>query len=78
MPKAFLLKYKKRCEYFGKRTDDIGSCETSVQAINLKTKSNDFEEDFKEDKGRIFNIYCSIEKSSFYLNLNNTVLYHTK
>ena len=51
MPKAFLLKYKKRCEYFGKRTDEIGSCETSTEAINLKKTPNQLAED-KMIKGR--------------------------
>ena len=41
MPKAFLLKYKKRCEYFGRRSDEIGSYETSAEAIDLKTKQTD-------------------------------------
>ena len=37
MPKAFLLKYKKRCEYFGSRSsDDLEGCETPVEAVNLK------------------------------------------
>ena len=51
MPKAFLLKYKKRCEYFGKRADEIGSCETSTEAINLKKTPNHLAED-KMVKGR--------------------------
>ena len=51
MPKAFLLKYKKRCEYFGKRTDETGSCETSTDAINLKKTPNHSMED-KMVKGR--------------------------
>ena len=44
MPKAFLLKYKKRCEYFGRRSDDIGSCETPGEAIDLKTPLNTSDE----------------------------------
>ena len=41
MPKAFLLKYKKRCEYFGQRSDDIGSSENAIEAMDLKKTSLD-------------------------------------
>ena len=45
MPKAFLLKYKKQCEYFAQTPDQIDSCETSTEAINLKIKTNDSAQD---------------------------------
>ena len=45
MPKAFLLKYKKQCEYFAQTPDQIGSCETSTEAINLKIKTNESAQD---------------------------------
>ena len=45
MPKAFLLKYKKQCEYFAQTPDQIGSCETSTEAINLKIHTNDSAQD---------------------------------
>ena len=45
MPKAFLLKYKKRCEYFGSRSsDDLESCESPVEAVNLKKMETDLDE----------------------------------
>ena len=48
MPKAFLLKYKKRCEYFGSRSsDDLEGCESPVEAVNLKKMETDLDE--KED-----------------------------
>ena len=59
MPKAFLLKYKKRCEYFGRRPDEIGPCETSVEAIDLKTKPTDSGENMVI-KGKKFINYESI------------------
>jgi hypothetical protein len=52
MPKAFLLKYKKRCEYFGQRPDEIGICANTTEAIDLKKTSNDPEEKMTI-KGRI-------------------------
>ena len=45
MPKAFLLKYKKRCEYFGSRSsDDLEGCESPVEAVNLKKMETDLYE----------------------------------
>ena len=45
MPKAFLLKYKKRCEYFGSRSsDDLEGCESPVEAVNLKKMETDLDE----------------------------------
>ena len=44
MPKAFLLKYKKRCEYFGQRSDEIGICTNPTEAIDLKKTSNNPDE----------------------------------
>ena len=45
MPKAFLLKYKKRCEYFGSRSsDDLKGCESAVEAVNLKKMETDLDE----------------------------------
>ena len=57
MPKAFLLKYKKQCEYFAQTPDQIGSCETPTEAINLKVQTNDSVEDMMV-KGK--NILISI------------------
>lgn len=37
MPKAFLLKYKKRCEYFGRHTGEVDICNDTTETINLKT-----------------------------------------
>ena len=38
MPKAFLLKYKKRCEYFGRRSDDENSiCENPIDLMKSLT-----------------------------------------
>ena len=45
MPKAFLLKYKKRCEYFGSRSpDDLEGCESPVEAVNLKKMETELDE----------------------------------
>ena len=44
MPKAFLLKYKKRCEYFGQRSDKISICENAKEETDLKRTSSDLEE----------------------------------
>ena len=37
MLKAFLLKYKKRCEYFGRHSDEADICKDTTEAINLDT-----------------------------------------
>ena len=63
MPKAFLLKYKKRCEYFGQRSDKISICENTKEEIDLKKTSNDLEEKMSS-KGRklIINYISNIVK----------------
>ena len=46
MPKAFLLKYKKRCEYFGSRSssDGLEGCESPIKAVYLKKMETDLDE----------------------------------
>ena len=50
MPKAFLLKYKKRCEYFGQRSEEMGICANPTEAIDLKKTANDPEMTIKGRK----------------------------
>ena len=69
MPKAFLLKYKKRCEYFGSRSsDDLEGCESPVEAVNLKKMETDQDEK-KDITGKsillILNTICMM--TSYYL-----------
>ena len=44
MPKAFLLKYKKRCEYFGRHSDEADICRDKTEAIDLETDIKAYKE----------------------------------
>ena len=56
MPKAFLLKYKKRCEYFGNKLESEDPFKESTEALYQKKDSNFYKKDIV-NKGKNFNCY---------------------